>query len=673
MTDDAQGGADDPLVGVAVDGRYEVVRRVARGGMATVYLARDVRLDREVALKVMHPHLAHDPQFVERFHREAVSAARVSHPGVVGVFDQGRDDAVGGGVVYLVMEHVPGRTLRDLVAAGPVTTGTALAVLQPVLEALEAAHRAGVVHRDVKPENVLLTDDGRVKVADFGLARAASAHTSTSGMLMGTVAYLPPEVTLSGRADARSDVYSAGVTLFELLTGRQPFTGEVPFHVAHQHVTQDVPVPSDVVTTVPTEVDDLVLWMTARDPEDRPADAGELVAAVRALRRELPHEVLDAAPHVVGPAAAPPTGVRATTALPARHEHALAVPVGAAEGELPDGGGAPPTTPTTALPGRAPRRAGTGTAPRPVAAAVPAPPPARRRRGRRLALVLVPLLLLGGAAGTAGWWFLAGPGAPVPVPVVADLPRAEAEAALADAGLGADVSERFDDETPEGVVVDSLPVAGDDVRPGEVVRLFVSRGSETALVPTLVGTPLDDARAAVEALGLTLAEDGSEYDEEVPEGAVLGQQPAAGEELRRGDEVTVVVSDGREPVDVPFLVGRPRSDVVGDLQQRGLEVEVTERFDDVAPEDVVVEQDPEDGTLFRGDTVQLVVSLGPETATVPDVVGRQVGDARAALEDAGFVVQEETVLGGFFGTVRDQSVEGGTEAEVGSTVTLTVV
>ncbi|MFP5345811.1 MAG: protein kinase domain-containing protein, partial [Actinomycetes bacterium] len=225
----------DPLVGRVLDGRYTVESRIARGGMATVYLATDNRLDRDVALKVMHPHLADDEQFVARFHREAKSAARMSHPSIVAVYDQGTDD----GAVYLAMELVPGRTLRDLLdERAPLPPGEALDLLAPVLDALAAAHRAGIVHRDVKPENVLLTEDGGVKVADFGLARAASsAHTGTStGMLIGTVAYLSPELVLRGIADARTDVYAAGIMLFEMLTGRRPYVGEVPIQVAYQHV-----------------------------------------------------------------------------------------------------------------------------------------------------------------------------------------------------------------------------------------------------------------------------------------------------------------------------------------------------------------------------------------------------------------------------------------------------
>jgi len=689
-------GVADPLVGASVDGRYAVVRRIARGGMATVYLATDTRLDRDVALKVMHPHLAQDPDFVARFHREAVSAARVSSPSVVGVFDQGRDDTLPHGVVYLVLEHVPGSTLRDLLAAeGPLRAGTALAVLEPVLEALAAAHRAGVVHRDVKPENVLLTDDGRVKVADFGLARAASTQTSTAtGVLMGTVAYLSPELVLHGTADARSDVYAAGITLFEMLTGAQPFTGEVPIQVAHQHVTRDVPVPSELVATVPPELDDLVLWMTARDPEERPADARELVHEVRALRRDLPDAVQDAAPRRTDGAPGRGAGASATSALPTHHEHVAAVPVGEpphgsggsrpaggrAGGSRPAGAGdlspptAPTTSPTTALPagagGRRGRRAAAA-APAPAAAGAARAPDARRRGpvvGAVLALVLAAVLAAG-----AAWWALLGPGADVPAPETTGLTAQAAQQVVADAGLSSVVSERFDEQVPAGTVISSSPSAGQDVSPDELVELFVSRGSEFAAVPDLVGDDLDAARTQVEGLGLALEEGEAVYDEQVPEGSVVSQDPGAGEELRRGEEVEVVASRGREPLEVPDVVGRPQDEAVDAVADAGLEAVVTEENSDEVPEGEVLRQDPEDGTLFAGDDVALVVSLGPELVPVPDVVGLQLEAARAALEDAGFTVEEESVLGGFFGTVRDQSVDGGTEAEPGTTITLTVV
>ena len=279
----------DPLVGTTVEDRYEVLDRVARGGMSTVYRALDRRLDRMVALKVMHPHLAEDPALVARFEREAKTTARISHPHVVAVLDQGHTvDASGDTVAYLVMEFVPGRTLRSVIRAeAPLTPRRALDLLMPTLAGLAAAHRAGLVHRDVKPENVLVREDGRVTVADFGLSRAATGHTSTGQAVLGTPAYLAPEHISGEPADTRADVYAAGILLFELLTGRQPFTAASPLQVAYRHLHERVPVPSSLVPGLAERLDDLVLWCTEPDPRDRPQDATALLDALERVRAGL--------------------------------------------------------------------------------------------------------------------------------------------------------------------------------------------------------------------------------------------------------------------------------------------------------------------------------------------------------------------------------------------------
>ena len=264
----------DPMIGRLLDGRYQVRSRIARGGMATVYLATDLRLERRVAIKIMHGHLADDSKFKERFIQEARSAARLAHPNVVNVFDQGQDSDM----AYLVMEYLPGITLRDLLQEHPVlTTGQTLDIMEAVLAGLAAAHKAGIVHRDLKPENVLLADDGRIKIGDFGLARAASANTATGAALLGTIAYLSPELVTRGVADTRSDIYAVGIMMFEMLAGEQPFKGEQPMQIAYQHANETVPAPGTRNPRVPAELDELVLWATARDPEERPKDARVLL------------------------------------------------------------------------------------------------------------------------------------------------------------------------------------------------------------------------------------------------------------------------------------------------------------------------------------------------------------------------------------------------------------
>lgn len=354
---DVSTAVKDPLVGRLIDGRYLVHDRIASGGMATVYLATDTRLERPVALKVMHTHLAADASFVARFTREARSAARLSHPGVVSVYDQGASDST----VYLAMEYIPGRTLRDLVAASaPLTLGDALDLIEEVLDGLAAAHAAGLVHRDVKPENVLVGDDGRLRVADFGLARAATTATGgATSTLIGTVGYLAPELVLDGASDERADVYAAGVVLYELLTGRAPFAGGAPAQVAFRHVSQDVPLVSDVRPGLPPGVDELVAGATDREPDHRFRDAGVMLEQVRDLRDALPDAVLDAPPALV-PQPSPVAAAAEGTRVHGR-DHVVALPVS----ELRDAAAAPPTRAETRAELREAERSGTRALPRP--------------------------------------------------------------------------------------------------------------------------------------------------------------------------------------------------------------------------------------------------------------------------------------------------------------------
>src|SRR5947209_12296313 len=359
----------DPVVDRLLDGRYAVHHRLARGGMVSVYLATDTRLDRRVAVKVMHPGLADDPEFVARFNREARAAAGLNHPDVVSVYDQGTDD----GHPFLVMEYVPVQTLRSVLRERlRLSPGEALAVMDHVLAALAAAHATGLVHRDVKPENVLVTPDGRVKVADFGLARAAAGATVTAatGPIIGTAAYLAPEQVRDGTSDARSDVYAAGVMLFELLTGRQPFTGDSAVSVAYRHVNEDVPEPSTRVFGIPPELDALVLAATARDPFDRPADARALHASLESVRDRLGlHAAVPTANEV------PP---RTTTDTLVVERPTVVVP-------------SPTAAPTAAEPPTGP----------------PADPGARRRR-RRWPIVLALLVVAAVLAAFGGWYLAVG-------------------------------------------------------------------------------------------------------------------------------------------------------------------------------------------------------------------------------------------------------------------------
>ena len=662
----------DPLVGRLVDGRYEVVQRIARGGMATVYLAVDRRLDRDVALKVMHPHLAEGragADFVARFRREARAAARLTHPGLVGVYDQGVD----GDTSYLTMEYVDGVNLRrHLSERGSLSVGEALGVAEQVLDALGAAHRAGLVHRDVKPENVLMATDGRIKVADFGLARAVTEVTSTTtGTVFGTVAYLSPELVVRGESDARTDVYATGVLLYEMLTGTQPFTGETPIQIAFQHVNNDVPAPSDAedASWLPVEVDELVGALAAREPDDRPADAGAALALLRRTRSALDDATLarrvDREPVVSLPQATDPEqdadASSGTTGDP-----------GADEPAEPGGATTRIEAPgrTVALPIGAVTVSGT-----PAAAA------GRRRRPWRWVVAAVLLL---GVVGGGTWWYLAvGPGAYTTVPTVSDLAEDEALAALDSAGLGSDVVRAFDDAVPSGDVVSADPGDGERVRKDGTVTLTVSKGVDLVAMPAdpLIGMMQADAEAALTAAGLDAGYvDGDHWDDSAAIGAVLavtdadGNPVEPGQSLKRGSTVLLTLSDGPEPVRIVSVVGATLDEATAQLQALGLVVAPEEAFSDTVEAGRVIAQSPEGGAQGkRTDTVTLQVSKGPETVAMPNLTGKQYAEAAAALEALGLKAERRNILGGLFGTVRDQSVPADQQVAKGTTITLTVV
>jgi beta-lactam-binding protein with PASTA domain/predicted Ser/Thr protein kinase len=641
----------ESLLGRVFDGRYRVQSHIADGGMASVYLALDTRLDRDVALKVLRRDLAQDDAFVSRFRREARSAARLSHPNVVSVFDQGEDD----GHMFLAMEYVHGQTLREVMRAeGPLTPRAALDIMGPVLQALAAAHRAGIIHRDVKPENIILReDDGTVKVADFGLARAVSTQTITSetGVLLGTVAYLSPEQVERGIADARSDVYAAGLILFEMLTGSKAFTGDTPIHIAYQHVHGSVPAPSSRVTSVPTELDALVALATARDPDHRPSDAGDFLVEVRRSRALLTATELDRRPE--GPAA--PDGGVTTVAV----DRTSALPVARpAQGGRPRPPVALPIdrTPTTPIgPPDQERAVGYGWRDAPW-----------RWLWAALAVALV--------GGLGAWWFLAGPGSPTVVPRTTNLSYTQARALLGKAHLGADRVDSFDETVPKNVVMSTDPGAGAEVRRGTDVKVTVSKGPERYDVPNVLNKSKAEATDQITATKLTVGTATDAFNETVAQGLVISVDPKVGTPLKRGDQVNIVVSKGREPIAVTDFTGKPAAQAVDALTKAGLKVDATQQENsDTVPKDSVIRQSPAGGNLYRGDQVTLVVSKGPVMVPVPDVTGKQADEAQKILEAAGFVVQRQAVLGGMFGTVHHTTPAAGTPAPKGSVVTMVIV
>ncbi|MGW6157869.1 Stk1 family PASTA domain-containing Ser/Thr kinase [Streptomyces sp. NPDC055144] len=641
----------DPLVGQVLDGRYRVDARIAVGGMATVYRAVDTRLDRVLALKVMHPALAADVSFVERFIREAKSVARLSHPNVVGVFDQGAD----GQYVYLAMEYVAGCTLRDVLRdRGALRPRAALDILEPVLAALGAAHRAGFVHRDMKPENVLIGDDGRVKVADFGLVRAVDTITNTTGSVLGTVSYLAPEQIESGTADPRVDVYACGVVLYEILTGAKPHSGDSPAQVLYQHLNEDVPPPSASVPGLPAELDELVASATARTPDLRPYDAVALLAQVRAARAALTDAQLDAVP----PAARPEDlGDRdisddRTSVIPrALRTRGVQLPLPADDQD-----------PQAELN----RTSRFETPP-------PPPAPSRRRRPRRGVLAAVAAVLLALGLGAGVWYINSGQFTKVP-PLLAKT-QTQARERLGEAGLDlGHVKRAYSDTVQRGTVIASDPEVGARIRDNGAVDLTVSLGPETVKVPDLQGTPLGKAERRLKDAGLEPGMVTKDFDEDVPKGAVLATDPESGTTRKAGSAIALVVSRG-SAVDVPDVTGESEEDAIADLQDVGLKAEIaTQRAYSDEGRGSVAGQSPVEGKrLGEGDTVTLTISKGPEMVEVPDVVGMSVDDAHQKLEARGFEVENDRGLLGIFGdTVKKQSVKGGDEAPKGSTITIQI-
>ncbi|MET9525149.1 Stk1 family PASTA domain-containing Ser/Thr kinase [Streptomyces coeruleorubidus] len=637
----------DPLVGQVLDGRYRVDARIAVGGMATVYRAVDTRLDRVLALKVMHPSLAVDGSFVERFIREAKSVARLAHPNVVQVFDQGAD----GSYVYLAMEYVAGCTLRDVLRErGALQPRAALDILEPVLAALGAAHRAGFVHRDMKPENVLIGDDGRVKVADFGLVRAVDTVTNTTGTVLGTVSYLAPEQIENGTADPRVDVYACGVMLYEMLTGDKPHDGDSPAVILYKHLHEDVPPPSAAVPGLAYELDEMVASATARTPEIRPHDAVALLAQVRDGRGRLTVEQLDAVP---------------PQALAADHDN------------TDDRTSVIPRAPATPrpLPVNEDEEVSAAALNRTSRFESPPPPPSRRRSGPRrgpMAIVVAVLLVLG--LGTGIWYINSGQFTEVP-PLLAKT-QAQAEDRLADAGLElGKVEHAYSDTVERGTVISSDPKAGTRIRGNDAVSLTISDGPRNVRVPALAGQRLDKARSLLKQDGLEPGMVTRQFSEDVPKGSVISARPADGTKVRTGTAVALVVSKG-SPIDIPDVTGSDLADARSELEDAGLEVKVaaervtSSEFD----KGQVAEQSPSPGgRAAEGDTVTLTVSKGPEMIEVPDVVGASVDDATRELESAGFQVEEDRGLLGLFGdTVKDQSVRGGETAPKGSTITIKI-
>ncbi|PRY68540.1 serine/threonine-protein kinase [Glaciihabitans tibetensis] len=616
--------------------------------MATVYLATDLRLERRVAIKIMHDHLAEDSAFKERFIQEARSAARLAHPNVVNVFDQGQDSDM----AYLVMEYLPGINLRDLLREhGRLTTEQTLDVLEAVLSGLSAAHKAGIVHRDLKPENVMLADDGRIKIGDFGLARAVSANTATGAALLGTIAYLSPELVTRGIADARSDIYAVGIMMYEMLTGEQPYKGEQPMQIAYQHANDSVPTPSTKNSRVPAELDELVLWATARNPEERPKDARVMLDQLMETQSLL--------------ATALPTGaptVQRTMVLPTAM------------------GAAPPSNSATVVLN-------------PAAPPAPAPSPAadspktnelatvaKKRRGRGWWLFVL-VLLLAGLAGGTGWYFGSGPGSQLTVPDVSQLSFDDASARLIDEGFAVNPApgQVHHPTIVNDLVVATDPATGSVADKGGSVTLLLSIGPEQLPAPTLAGLSEEAAVQAIVNNRFTVSAEAAirQFDGDIPAGIVIAALDEAGNELAAetlySDQrpIRLIVSAGALPevYDLSVDAATAALSEVGLLTETG-----AEQYDEEVAEGNVIAIDTSgnaNGIVRQNDTVLLTLSRGPAPVVIPVLQDETRDDAIAILEELGLNASYNPMFSLFSdATVTGTNPEPGTSVARGTTVNL---
>lgn len=646
--------ATDPMIGRMIDQRYRVRSRIARGGMATVYLATDVRLERRVAVKIMHGHLADDQAFRERFIQEARSAARLSHPNLVGVYDQGAEDDC----VYIVMEYIPGITLRDLLHEHrALTPEQATDILRAVLAGLASAHRAGIVHRDLKPENVLLADDGRIKLGDFGLARATTANTATGAALLGTIAYLSPELVTRGAADSRSDIYALGIMLYEMLTGEQPYKGEQPMQIAYQHANDTVPAPSAALPGVPAELDDLVAWATARDPRDRPLDAREMLDHMAGVQQRATGQYRTAVLRPENATAILPSGGSAGAAafgddVEDASEHDTTVLDRRGTQETPQ---RPRNAPGARnVPG--PRRTGAVTATLSPAGQRLADKSAKRRKRGWIALVVVLVLALAGAGVAA--WYGPGPGGNVRIPAVAGKTVSQVRQALASNGLRAAeaTTSRPDLEVAAGLVTATQPPTDREVRKGTAIRIVVSSGPRMISLPAIVGQSASTARAALDD-DFDLQDPQYQFSADVPADTVIAATGRNGsgaldlttvEQYPERGPVTLTVSLGA----VPDVTGKSVADATSTLQGVGLVLgSQTQQFSDSVPDGQVISAAPADDPAVKGTAVDVVVSKGPVPITMPSVKGQTIDEATSTLKALGLQVSYPdctNILCGFY-------------------------
>ena len=629
------------LSGELIDGRYQLTRQVANGGMASVYEAIDTRLDRKVAVKIMHPHLAQDEAFVNRFIREAKAAAALSHPNIVAVQDQGWNQN-GVPAVFIVMELIEGHTLREyLNERGRFEFKDAINYLTPILSALAAAHDLGIVHRDMKPENILISKEGRVKIADFGLARGeliGSTMTAESSVILGSVSYLSPEQVQRGVADSRSDVYAVGIVAFEMLTGEKPFLGETPIQIAYMHVNQEIPSLRSKRKEIPEALDTLILQATNRDPDKRPRTAGEFLKALESIQNEIDpktNQMKLALDLPVEPIKEKPRGKMKKQV----------------EEEKEDSIEIKETTKEIRAAKEEKKKASK-----------------RVRRNRKVAIILAIAL------GIGGWYTLVGPGSRVVVPSVVGGTYEEAVSTLTPLGLTTVILEkRFDEDIAKGAIIETDPSGGGRVASGGQVKLIVSKGPERYIIPSVTGLTPEAATTALEKFPLIVGANTEVFNTEIPKGFVISTSPASGTQVKRDTPVSLVISKGVETVALATYLGKSGEQALNELNDLGFNVESTYAFNEKILSGVVISQTPSGVDVApKGSTVSLVISKGSQYVFIPNVFSLDQLKATQALQDLQLKVVVKKLGNKTVKKVTSISPKVGTKVKRGSTVTITV-
>ena len=630
------------LTGELIDNRYLLQRLIASGGMATIYAGIDTRLDRPVAVKIMHAHLANDEAFVSRFIKEAKATAALSHPNIVSIQDQGWNEG-GPPAVFLVMELVEGSTLRDFLnQQGAVSIEQMFQLMTPVISALAAAHKIGIIHRDIKPENILISKDGRVKVADFGLARnMAIGQTMTveSSVVLGSVSYLSPEQVQRGVADARSDIYAVGIVLFEMLTGGKPYEGETPIQIAYRHVNDRIPTLQSVKSDIPITISDLVHAATAPNPDHRPKDAEELLNKLREIQAQIDPRKRQMSLELD----LPPSMMKSVTKRGK-------VSVGSALEGLKEK--------TSQLISTKPIKVSKpedsiGTKKRKVSKRV--------KRNRIIALLLLIGLVFGG-------FRLLNIGK-ISVPSLVGMSQTEASKSLEPLGLDLEIIEEvFSEDIPKGRIIASKPGGGGKISPDKKVGLILSKGQERILIPRLNGLTPDVASAQLSSLGLTVGEINEIFDMKIAAGYVIATEPKETMAVKRKTIVNLIVSKGIEQISLQSYVGKGGEQALSELTEMGFDVDAVYKFSDSVFKGQVISQSPEKmESIGKGSKIDLTISKGPEFVFVPNVLGKNKNDASLDLENLGLRVK---IKGS--GKVNNISPAIGAKVKQGAVITLTL-